>query len=53
MIKTTVFKDAVKSVLRISSSHNKGAQIRIFQPPPRIETYSSLYSLYNSEPEKC
>ena len=34
MIKTTVFKDAVKSVLRISSAHNKGPQICIFQPPP-------------------
>ena len=37
MIKTTVFKDAVKSVLRISSAHNKGAQICIFQPPPELK----------------
>ena len=56
MIKTTVFKDAVKSVLRISSAHNKGdpqiyktlaiAQICIFQPPPPPELNRTLVYIH-------
>ena len=42
MIKIAVFKDAVKSVLRISSAHNKGAighrpNLHLSTPPPELK----------------